>query len=305
MFGIGLKVTSVLIFLMMSSLLKGADGIPPGELVFFRSFFALLPILGFMIMTGNFPAGIKTAHPIGHLRRGLIGGLAMGCNFFALTQLPLPEAVTISYGAPLLIVVLSAVVLKEVVRIYRWTAVVIGLVGVAIIVSPRLTLFSDGDTAMTGATLGTIAALFGVLLMSFASLAIRQLTSTERSVTIAFYFMTTATLLALLTLPFGWVMPSPTQAAMLIGAGIAGGIAQILLTESFRHADMSVIAPFEYTSLVFSIMIGYWIFGDIVTWQTVVGASIVVASGIFIILRERALGIKLAKLRDQSARLGS
>ncbi len=303
MFGIGLKVSSVLIFLVMASLLKGAEGVPPGELVFFRSFFALVPILGFMALRGDFPSGMRTAHPVAHLRRGLIGGFAMGCNFFALTQLPLPEAVTITYGAPLLIVVLSAVVLKEVVRVYRWTAVLIGLVGVGIIVTPRLTLFTGGGD-LSGASLGAVAALCGVVFMSMASLAIRDLTRTERSATIAFYFMTTATLLSLLTLPFGWVMPSPTALAMLIGAGVFGGIAQILMTESFRHADMSLIAPFEYTSLIFSVMIGYWIFGDLVSWQTLVGGVIVVASGVFIIVRERKLGIEQARIRDQASRLG-
>lgn len=304
MFGIGLKVASVLIFLVMASLLKGAEDVPPGELVFFRSFFALIPILGFMALRGDFPSGMKTAHPVAHLRRGVIGGFAMGCNFFALTQLPLAEAVTITYGAPLLIVVLSAVVLKEVVRIYRWSAVLVGLVGVAIIVAPRLTLFSGAGGDLSGASLGAIAALCGVVFMSLASLAIRDLTRTERSATIAFYFMTTATLLSLLTLPCGWVMPSPTTMAMLIGAGIFGGIAQIVMTESFRHADMSLIAPFEYTSLIFSIMIGYWIFGDIVSWQTLAGGLIVVASGVFIIVRERKLGIEQARIRDQASRLG-
>ncbi len=304
MVGIGMKVTSVLVFLVMASLVKGADGIPPGELVFFRSLFALAPILVFLGIRGQIPSGLKTDRPLAHLRRGLIGATGMGCGFFALTQLPLPEAVTIGYAAPLFIVIVSVLVLKEVVRVYRWTAVLLGLVGVAIIVSPRLTLLSGGIGAMSGATLGAVMALCGAVIAAFASLAVRDLTRTERSATIVFYFSLTTTAASLFTLPFGWVMPTPAQAAMLIGAGIAGGIGQILLTESFRRADMSIIAPFEYTSLVFSLLIGFWVFSEVPTWQTLVGATIVVASGIFIILRERALGIKMARLRDQAARIG-
>src|SRR6185437_4429670 len=96
---------------------------------------------------------------------------------------------------------------------------------------------------------------------------------------------------SLATLPFGWVMPSPPQWAFLIGAGFAGGIAQILLTESYRHAEMSVVAPFEYSSLLFSLVIGYAYFGDVPTVFMLVGAVIVVGSGLFIIYREHRLGL--------------
>lgn len=305
MLGIGLKVGSVLIFLAMASLVKAAGDIPPGEIVFYRSFFALAPILVFLVLRGQLVTGMKTKRPMAHLKRGLIGATGMGFGFYALTQLPLPEAVTIGYAGPLFIVVLSALVLRETVRLYRWSAVVLGLAGVGIIVTPQLTLLSGGAEAISGSTLGAVASLLGALIAGFASLAVRDLTKTERSATIVFYFSLTTTILSLLTLPFGWVMPDPGPAAMLIGAGICGGIAQIMLTESFRHAEMSVIAPFEYTSLIFSIMIGYWVFGDLVTWQTVVGGSIVVASGIFIILRERALGLKQARMRDRASRFGS
>ncbi len=302
MFGIGLKVSSVLVFLFMSSLLKSADGVPAGELVFFRSFFALPPILIFLASRRELIIGMKTKRPWAHLRRGLIGATVMGFNFFALTQLPLPEATTIGYATPLIIVVLSALILKETVRIYRWSAVLLGLIGVGIIVSPRLTVFGSGVSLMSGETLGAMSAMCGAMLGGFASLAVRDLTRTERSATIVFYFSITTTIVSLFTIPFGWVMPTPTQALMLVTAGFAGGIAQILMTECYRQADMSVVAPFEYTSLIFSILIGLWVFGEVPTWQMLVGGVIVVAAGVFIILRERALGIKQAKLRDQASR---
>jgi drug/metabolite transporter (DMT)-like permease len=121
-------------------------------------------------------------------------------------------------------------------------------------------------------------------------LLVRKLVDTERSATIVFYFLASSSVIALATIPFGWVMPTPLQAVFLIGAGLFGGTAQILLTESYRHADMSVVAPFEYTSLVFSVIVGFLAFGDVPTWQMLVGGLIVVGSGLFIIYRERQLG---------------
>ncbi len=305
MLGIGLKVASVLVFLSMASFIKVSGDIPLGEIVFFRSAFAVPPILIFLAVRRELVAGVKTSRPFAHLRRGLTGVSGMFFGFYGLTQLPLPEATSIGYTTPLLIVILSALVLKETVRLYRWSAVFIGLFGVGIIIVPQLTFLSGGLDAMGGAGFGALASLTGAFFASLASLAIKDLTRTERSATIALYFSLTCGGFSLISIPFGWVVPSPEQALTLILAGTAGGIAQVLLTECFRYADMSVIAPFEYTSLVFSILIGWWIFGDLVTWQTVIGALIVVGSGIFIILRERALGIRMASLRDQAGRIGT
>ena len=305
MLGIGLKVTSVLVFLSMSSLIKVSGDIPLGELVFFRSAFAIPPILIFLAARRELMVGVKTKRPFGHLRRGLTGVLGMVFGFYGLTHLPLPEAVTIGYTTPLIIVILSALILKETVRIYRWTAVLVGLLGVGIIIAPQLSFLNGDLGAIPGSGIGALSSLAGAFFASLASLAIKDLTKTERSATIALYFSLTCTGFSLFSIPFGWVMPSPEQALTLILAGTAGGIAQVLLTECFRYADMSVIAPFEYTSLVFSILIGWWVFGDLVTWQTVIGALIVVGSGIFIIMRERALGIRMASLRDQASRIGT
>ena len=300
MAGIGLKIISVAVFLSMASLLKASQGIPPGQLVFFRSFFAILPIVVFLVARGEFVAGLKTERPLSHLWRGLVGMGGMGFGFFALTRLPLPEAVAIQYAMPLLIVVFGALILKETVRLYRWSAVAIGMVGVGIIMWPRLTLFSGGAGPMNAIAIGAIAALVGSVFGAFASILVRKLVETERSATIVLYFSVTCSLMALVTVPFGWVWPTPGQFAMLVGAGIAGGIGQILLTESYRHADVSVIAPFEYTSLLLSIVVGYVIFGDVPTLEMLVGAVIVVAAGIFIIYREHQLGLERRKAREAS-----
>jgi drug/metabolite transporter (DMT)-like permease len=224
----------------------------------------------------------------------------MATGFFALTQLPLAEAITINYATPLIIVIFSAVFFNEQVRLYRWSAVLVGLGGVLIIIWPRLTVFSGGVTDMSGATLGAISALVSCCFAATAMVLVRRLVETERSATIVLYFSLTSATLGLLSLPFGWVMPTTEQLVLLIGAGIFGGIGQILLTESYRHADMSVVAPFEYASLVLSIIVGYVLFQDMPTPQMLIGGAIVVASGLFIIYREHKLGLERQRAGEVS-----
>lgn len=300
MTGIAFKLSSVCVFLGMSSLLKASEGVPSGQLVFFRSFFAILPIIAYLIWKGELGVGLKTRHPVSHLLRGLVGTGGMMTGFFALTQLPLAEAITISYATPLLIVVFSAVFYHEQVRLYRWSAVLVGLVGVIIIIWPRLTVFSGGISDMSGATLGAVSALVAAGFAATAMVLVRKLVETERSATIVLYFSLTSSIFGLATLPFGWVMPTTEQFALLIGAGIFGGIGQILLTESYRHADMSVVAPFEYASLILSVAIGYVIFHDVPTIEMLVGGAIVVGSGLFIIYREHKLGLERKKASEVS-----
>jgi len=300
MTGIAFKLSSVCVFLGMSSLLKASEGVPSGQLVFFRSFFAILPILVYLIWKGELGVGLKTRHPVSHLLRGLVGTGGMMTGFFALTQLPLAEAITISYATPLLIVVFSAVFYHEQVRLYRWSAVLVGLVGVIIIIWPRLTVFSGGISDMSGATLGAVSALVAAGFAATAMVLVRKLVETERSATIVLYFSVTSSVLGLATLPFGWVMPTAEQFALLIGAGIFGGIGQILLTESYRHADMSVVAPFEYASLILSVAIGYVIFHDVPTIEMLAGGAIVVGSGLFIIYREHKLGLERKRASEVS-----
>ena len=302
--GIGLKLISVAVFLSMASLLKASEGVPPGQLVFFRSFFAILPIVIFLAVRRELLAGIKTDRPMAHFWRGVVGVCGMGFGFYALTKLPLPEAVAIGYAMPLLIVVFGALLLKENVRLYRWSAVGIGMVGVAIMVWPRLTVFSGGGGAVSELTLGALASLTSAVFGAFATMHVRHLVQTERSATIVLYFSVTCSIVGLLTLPFGWVWPTPEQAAMLVGASIAGGIAQILVTEAYRHADVSVIAPFEYTSLILSIVVGYLFFSDIPTVEMLIGAVIVVGAGLFIIWREHALGLERRRARSDAANPG-
>ena len=296
--GIALKVVSVCIFVVMAALLKATGRIPAGQLVFFRALFAIVPVVLYLAWQRQLAAGIRTANLRGHAWRGLIGVLSMGLGFYALTKLPLPESIAIGYASPLLIVVFSALLLKERVHFYRWSAVLIGLAGVTIMLWPRLTVFSGQSPLGHEQTIGAIAALGGAVAAAFAMMQVRKLVQTERTETIVLYFFISASVISLATIPFGWVWPTPQQALFLVLAGFAGGIAQILMTASYRHADMSVIAPFEYTSLLLGLLVGYFVFGDVPTIPMLIGAAIVIASGIFVILREHRLGLDRIKARE-------
>jgi drug/metabolite transporter (DMT)-like permease len=190
------------------------------------------------------------------------------------------------------------VLLNERVHFFRWTAVVVGLVGVVIILWPRLTVFSGGEALGNAEAVGALAALLAAVLSAFAMMAVRNLVHTERTEAIVTYFFISASVLSLLTLPFGWVWPTPQQAALLVGAGFFGGIGQLLMTSSYRHADMSVIAPFEYVSLILTIILGYFIFSDVPTLTMILGAIIIVGSGIAVILREHRLGLDRARAKE-------
>jgi drug/metabolite transporter (DMT)-like permease len=295
--GIAFKVASVAIFVAMSALIKAAGQLPAGQIVFFRSFFAMLPILVFLAWRGDLWTAFHTKRPLSHVARGLVGVAAMGLSFFALTRLPLPEAITLNYAQPLLVVVMGAIFLGEIVRAYRWTAVVVGLIGVCIVSWPQMTLFRAGPAMADQQMLGVLAALAGAAMSAGAMLLVRNLVHTEKTGTIVLWFSLTASIIALLTIPLGWDGLSPMQSTLLISAGICGGIAQLLMTEAYRHADVSTVAPFEYTSMILAIAVGYFAFGDVPTVYTLVGGAIVVAAGLFIIWREHRLGLKRGAAR--------
>ena len=290
--GILLKVLSVIVFVCMATCIKAAgNDIATGQITFYRSAFAMVPILGFLACRGRLRDAFRTNNVAGHVARGFVGILSMSCGFYGLVHLPLPEAIAIGYAMPLLAVAFAALFLGEVVRLYRWSAVLIGLGGVVIITWPRLTLFDQGGLGSSEA-LGAVAVLLSATLGAVAMVLVRRLVQTERTHTIVLYFSLSAAVFSLATLPFGWSAMSWTSFLLLMLAGFCGGVAQILLTESYRHADMSTIAPFEYTSIVLGIGIGYVLFGDVPTAAMLLGTAIVVGAGIFIIFREHRLGLE-------------
>lgn len=290
--GISFKIVAVLLFLCMSALIKATNDIPIGEIIFFRSAFAIVPIAIMLAWRGQLRSGLQTRHLMSHFIRALIGFTGMICIFLALLNLPLPDATAIFYATPLMIVVLSVILFKERVRAFRWSAVLVGFAGVLIIIWPNLSIASGAFNLEGARSFGILMALAGAVLAAIAQVAIRTLVNTETNAAIVLYFSIIASLLSLSTIPFGWVMPSIPELALLISIGIVGGLGQIFMTDSYRHADMSIIAPFEYSSLIFSILIGYFVFAETPTLSTIIGGLIVTAAGIAIILRERYLGLQ-------------
>lgn len=301
--GILFKMASVTVFVAMQTAIKLAgDDIPAGQITFHRSAFALLPIFAYLSLIGQLRSGLKTANVFGHVKRGLIGICAMACGFYGLVHLPMPDAIAIGYAMPLIAVLFAAVFLRETVRFYRWSAVAIGLFGVVIISWPKLTLLREAGLASSGA-IGALAVLASAALGAAAMLQVRQLVQEEKTATIVLYFSIIATLMSLFSLPFGWNSLELGQLGLLAFAGICGGVAQIFLTESYRHADISTIAPFEYTSILFGSAIGFALFGDIPSINTLIGTIIVAGSGIFIIFREHKLGLERQAAKKASTPL--
>ncbi|WP_319825268.1 DMT family transporter [Thalassovita sp.] len=296
--GIALKLCSVLVFIIMSAVIKAtAPDVPAGQAVFFRSLFAIPVILGWLAVRRDLRTGLKVQSRLSHFWRGFVGTGAMGLMFAGLGLLPLPEVTAIGFAAPLLTVIFAAMFLGEQVGVFRLSTVALGLVGVIIILAPRMTLLSAETVEMTAA-LGALFTLMGAVCAALAQIYVRKLVQTEQTAAIVFYFSLTATGLSLLTLPFGWVVPTGPQAVLLVTAGILGGFGQIFLTSAYRFAGASVVAPFDYAAILFAILIGYFIFDEVPTMQMLAGSAIVVAAGVLIILREHALGLKRSKARS-------
>jgi drug/metabolite transporter (DMT)-like permease len=295
--GIALKLASVVVFVAMATCIKYARGsVPPGETVFFRSFFAIPVILVWLWRTGELGSGLRAKHPMSHVWRGLIGTCAMAFGFAGLGLLPFPDVTAIGYAAPLLTVIFAAMFLGEQVRSFRIAAVVIGLIGVIVILSPRLGSFTDGEIDVKeafGAMIVLMSAVFGAMASTF----VRRLVNTESTSAIVFWFSVTASVLALLSLPFGWVVPSPFTAFLLVLSGLFGGLGQIFLTSSYRHADAGVIAPFEYTSIMLVLLVSWFLFDELPTSTMLAGSVLVILAGVIIIWRERALGLERSKQR--------
>lgn len=295
--GIALKLCAVVLFIIMSALIKAAsDEVPPGQAVFFRSLFAIPVILGWLAWRGDLRTGLKVVSPMGHFWRGFVGTVAMGLGFAGLGLLPLPEVTALGYAAPLLTVVFAAMFLGEKVGVFRVSAVGLGFAGVLIVLSPRMTALG-GEAVQTTQALGAMLVLMGAMCAALAQIYIRKLVETEETSAIVFYFSLTSTLLSLLTAPFGWVMPGFWVVVFLVFAGLLGGTAQIFLTSAYRFADASVVAPFDYASMLFALLIGYVVFDEVPTGTMLFGAALVILAGIIIIWRERQLGLERGRAR--------
>lgn len=305
--GILFKLASAFLFTVMAAIIREIGlNAPLGEVVFARSFFALIPILVWLRWRGVARAALKTDRPFGHMLRAMIGVSSMFLMFAALARLPLPDATALGYASPLFVVVFAAILLREKIHAVRWTAVAVGLVGVVVMLWPQLSTGALAEAITGGAkanetTAGVIFALSATVLTAAAMIQIRRLTETEGTGTIVFYFSAWSAVAGLASAPvLGWVWPEPRTAFLLVMTGCVGGIAQIFLTESYRRADASLVAPFEYSTILWALGIGFFAFGDLPSVWTAVGGAVVVASGVAVAIRERQLGIKRARVRKAS-----
>lgn len=255
----------------------GDRGVSTFEIIFFRNAFAFIPLMIYVLPTTGLSV-LKTKRPINHVRRSLIGLTAMFCSFSAVHHLPLTEATALAFAAPLFMTGLSALILSEKVDAHRWGAVAVGFVGVLVMARPE-----PGHMNLTGVAFG----LAGALGAASATVTIRQMAGLERGPTIVFYFTLAGTIAGLIgTALTGWTTPDPLTLGMLVLSGIVGGVAQLLLTEALRVAPVGVVAPFDYTQLVWATALGLVIWGELPRAATLIGAVIVAGSGLYILHRE-------------------
>lgn len=300
--GIVCRIASTICFAGVGAFVKIiSPRIAIGEITFSRAFFALIPVLIWAAWERQLPGAFVTRQPMGHAVRSMLGLLSTYFGFSALSLLPLADATAIGYASPLMMVILAAIVLGERVRIHRWSAVVVGLAGVLIILSDYVL---PGSTWGEYALIGALFQLLSGLCWAMAAIQIRRLHETERSATIVIYFSLFAAAASLVTLPFGWQVPNSSDAFYLLCIGIAGGIGQVFITQALRFSDVSALAPFEYLSLVWAVTIGMTVFGDVPTPAMLVGAVIVVGAGAYVIYRERKLGIPRASVPPPPRSLG-
>lgn len=292
---VALKLGALFLFTSMSALVKAlSEDFPPGELVFFRSLFAVPVILIWLIARGEMAQGFVVKKPMGHFWRGVLGTAAMGLTFTGLSLLPLPEVTAIGYATPIFTLILAAVMLGERIRMIRIGAVAIGLFGVLVMIWPRL-----GSSQMElAATIGALCVLGATIARAFVQIHIRQLVQVDHPAAIVFYFSMTATFLSGLTVFWGWTMPTWEQAAILITMGLVGGVAQILVTSSYRFGQASMLAPYDYTTMLFAIFIGYIWFDELPTLAILIGAALVIAGNVVVIWREHQLGLERGKARS-------
>lgn len=277
--GIAFKLASIVLLTAMAACVKylGSD-VPPGQVIFFRGLISVL-VLSIVAWRGEGLALLKTRNWRGHASRSIAGSLSMFCWFLALTLIPLAQMMAISFTIPIFVTVLAMVFLGERIHAYRWTALGIGFLGVVVIVAPQL-------EAGVGSGLGTLIGLAAAVMAAFALMFLRRMSGEEHALTITFYFFLTSTVLAAATAVLGWPMPTPEQWFVLGLVGLFGVSGQLLMAYSFRYAEASLVAPLDYVGLVIAVAVGFYVFDEIPSLSTWVGAPLVIVSGLIILWRE-------------------
>jgi drug/metabolite transporter (DMT)-like permease len=274
--GIAYMVASTVMFAGVNAIVKWElETYPIGEVAFFRSLFAFLAVAA-MILPRAGLAVLRTRRYREHLQRGLSQFGSMTCMFVAFRMLSLGSAIAISFSAPLFTTLLSILILKERVGVHRWSALLLGFVGVLVITLPHAGALNYG----------AFFALANAVLISSVAIAIRRMSATESTETLTFYQMSVITVCTVFLLPFGFTLPAWYDALALACAGAGNGIAQFWWTRSLSLAPPSSVVPFNYLSLVWATILGFAIWGDVPTPDLFVGSAIVVASGLYILWRE-------------------
>ena len=271
-------VGSVICFSTMDLIVKYLNEVPFGQVLFMRFFFGMIPIF-FLIPRDKIFTFYKTKRPGLHTFRAVSGTIAIIALFIGLRNLPLADVISLTFTGPFFVTIMSVIFLSEKVGIRRWSAVAIGFVGMLFIVRPA---FEEMNFYY----------VFPVIFsLGFANVAIsiRSLSKTEPNYLIAFYFSLLSLLVGLATIIKGWIWPTPQETFLFILLGLAGGVANLLLTQSYRLADASLVSPIKYLSLVVAIVAGYIIFSEIPKGMTLFGAGLIVVSSFIIFKREETL----------------
>ncbi|PKU23381.1 EamA/RhaT family transporter [Telmatospirillum siberiense] len=269
-------IVSTMLFSVLWSLVKIlSTRYPIDEVTFFRSALAFIPI-GVIVATNGGLALLRTRRLSGHIWRSVLGVTAMIMGFLSYHLMPLADAVALSFTSPLLVTALSVPLLGEKVGIHRWSAVVVGFLGVLLIVNPGGAMLNLGALTALGAAVAT----------AFVMVTIRQLNKTENPITIVFYFTLFSSIFTALPLPFIWVSPTWQDWGLLIVMGVTGGIGQYFMTRAFGLAKAAVVSPFSYIGLLWAALFGWVIWNDIPETHVFAGSAVVVASGLYILYRE-------------------
>lgn len=276
--GIVLRILSGLLGAGMFMCVKAvSENVPLGEIVFFRSCFAIIPLLIFLWWRKEFPHGLATKRPFDHLIRSGFGAISLFLAFAAIARLNLAEAILIAQLSPVFMVIAAVFILSERMTIWRIGGLALGFIGVVTLVWPDLLNNSSDDTRLLGYVLGILSAAFGAVALT----TVRSLNKTESPGAIALYFVITSMIGALLTIPWGWIMPSGSSLCLLIGAGLFGGFAHIAMTLGFRYAEASRLAPFEYLALLWPILADLLIFKLPLSASFLLAAPLVLAGAAF------------------------
>jgi len=290
--GIAMMLVAVGLFTIMDALVKWLGSrYPTIEIVFFRNLFAFVPVAVFVLRSGALVT-LKTSRPMAHVLRSLIGLSALFAFFYSYTLMPLADVIAISFAAPLFVTALSVPILGEAVGARRWTAVLVGFAGVVVMVNPGAGVLEPV----------ALVALAGTVGYALVMILVRKLSRTESSAAIVFYYSLSSIVVAAAFMPFQWVAPDSGDFAILVIIGLVGGVAQIAMTLAFRLAPVAVVAPFDYSAMIWASLLGYFVWGDVPGLNVWTGVAIVVASGVYIVRREADLGLRRGVARRLHAR---